>query len=158
MEPDNISAPVTVAPAFVPDLDPNVLATWDDRVADAQGDTTEPAPVDDMQAETEVELIPPGYLAVPIGGRVVHVQPRGAWYSSTLNYLNTGDIESWAAEALWRDGKIDEYTDVWCEINEGHGPTLDEFGDMMALWQKLTGDDVGKAPLSRASLRRTRRR
>jgi hypothetical protein len=103
------------------------------------------------QAETLLEDIPDGAVAVPLGphGDLVHVIPRGQWRASALSMLNEGDLDGWARMCLHKP----DY-DVWVGVD----PTVDEVMEMFEAWQKLTGEDLGKANAQRGSLRNGRRR
>jgi hypothetical protein len=118
----------------------------DQHTAHADGD------VPDAQAETEIEDIPDGAIVVPLGpnGDLVHVLPRRQWKSSALEALHNGNIEYWARMCLHRP----DYENIWVGLD----PDIDEVTQMFAEWNKLTGDNVGKATVPRGSLRNGRSR
>jgi hypothetical protein len=103
------------------------------------------------QAEAMLEDLPEGAVAVPLGphGDLVHVIPRRNWRSSALTCLHEGNLDGWAQLCLHEpDYKI------WIGVD----PTVGEVMDMLEVWQKLTGEDLGKADVQRGSLRNGRRR
>jgi hypothetical protein len=103
------------------------------------------------QAETALEDIPDGAVAVPLGphGDLVHVIPRGRWRASAMSALHEGNLDAWAQMCLFEP----DYN-TWIGVD----PTVDEVMAMLEVWQKLTGDDLGKADVQRGSLRNGRRR
>jgi hypothetical protein len=111
---------------------------------------SEPEPA--AQAETAIEDLPDGAVAVPLGphGDIVHVLPRRQWASSALTALHGGDLEEWARRCLHGP----DYENIWVGLD----PTVGEIEDMLRTWQELTGEDVGKASVQRGSLRNGRRR
>jgi hypothetical protein len=134
------------APAEPVELEPDDQEWIARHQAIANGEDTPAA-----QAEALLEDLPEGAVAVPLGphGDLVHVIPRRNWRSSALTCLHEGNLDGWAQLCLHEpDYKI------WIGVD----PTVGEVMDMLEVWQKLTGEDLGKADVQRGSLRNGRRR
>ena len=122
-----------------------------------------PEPVDAVRAEVAAEPtpepvavseIPDGAIAVPICGEIVHILDPASWFSSSMTALHQGDYDSWAEECL----APGDYANVWCQLNDGRGPRISEVTGAMEVYQRLTGQDLGKSRPSLNSLRRTQMR
>jgi hypothetical protein len=138
-------------PAAEPKVEGPPLTDGDRKWIEEQTALANGGDVPAAQAETVLEDIPDGAVAVPLGphGDLVHVIPRGQWRASALSSLHEGNLDAWAQLCLFEpDYKI------WIGVD----PTVDEVMEMLEVWQKLTGEDLGKADVQRGSLRNGRRR
>lgn len=108
------------------------------------------------EAETAAEPpeIPPGSVAVPLAGELIHVIPRMEWTTSAVKAVQQGDFDEWAWQCL-APGEFDK---VWSAMNGGYGPKLGDVTTMFDEWGEITGESVGKARALPPSLRSTARR
>lgn len=140
------------APQVDAEASPNGVLTPEDKEWVERHKRLASDPVPAAQAETDIEDIPDGAVAVPLGpnGDIVHILPRRRWRSSALLDLHQGNLEEWAKKCLHRP----DYETTWVGLD----PDLGEVEEMLKAWQELTGEDVGKASVPRGSLRNGRRK
>ena len=102
--------------------------------------------------EAEAKSDPAGVL-VPLvtdeGTVDILVPPPGEWFEGAVEALTSGRIADWVGLALEGDelGKWRSTRKRYREINA-----------FFEEWTRLSGEDPGKSPASRASSRSTRRR